>query len=192
MLSKRLIKLVLFFAIIFGLQTPVSFAGFPFGFNDEVPANILVSYFDIANGNTFVQVTNIDSVNSVTIHVQIFADLNNCVDRDFTDNLTPNETHVYDISNLQSANGNPINFALPADSHGFVVISSGNGMGTSTNDIIGNFRLVRSVGYEYRVNSAASTPASMAAPVNTFVARFTDDWGANQADIVGVRIDIIY
>ena len=93
---------------------------------------------------------------------------------------------MYDISNLQSANGNPINFAIPAGSHGFVVISSSDGMGNQVQEIVGNFRIVRNNGYEYRVNSALSD--DFAFPLLNYVARFTDNWGANQSDIVGVRV----
>ena len=187
MLSKRIIKLILLIAVVFTMQISESFAGKFAGFIDEQPGFVTVSYFDLANGNSYVQVTNIDSVESTTIHVQIFADLNNCVDRDFTDTLTPNETHVYDISNLQSANGNPINFQIPADSHGFVIISAGDGMGSRSDTIIGNFRIVRDAGYEYRVNSAIAGPGGVI-PLTTYVAKFTDNWGANQADIVAVRV----
>ena len=183
MIRLNALKLLLLIAVALGLQTSASFSGST-GFYAENPGFASVSYFDLANGNTFVQVTNIDSVDPIFIHVQIFADLNDCVDRDFTDSLTPNETHVYDISNLQSANGKPINFAIPAGSHGFVVISAGDGE-FETSSIISNFRIVRNEGYEYRVNSAI---ANFLFPQISYVARFTDNWGANQADIVGVRV----
>ena len=190
MMLSRILKVSLIVFLFCAVQFQESKANVSFGFFEDssnflAASNVIVSYFDIANGNTFVQVTNIDSTQAATIHVQIFADLNNCVDRDFTDTLTPNETHVYDISNLQSANGNPINFALPANSHGFVLISAGNGMGAPLDSLIGNFRVVRNAGYEYRVNSASCTgvPAQ-----EVLVARFTNDWGANQSDVVGVRI----
>ena len=186
MLSKRVVKLVLLIAVALGMQTSVSSAGEEFYFLEEAGARLLLSYFDTRERSTQVQVTNIDSIDSATIHVQIFADSFQCEDRDFTDTLTPNETHVYDISNLQSANGNPINFAIPDGSHGFVAISAAINNNTA-DTIIGNFRIIDDVGYEYRVNSAGwleDVP-----DCQDRVGRFSMRWGANQADFIAVDMD---
>ena len=193
-MEKRIISiLVITFAILFGLQTNHLVSGQPMmsdtlAFNEEDPGEILLSYFDLQNRNTFVQVTNPDSVNPTSIHVQIFADSFNCVDRDFNDSLTPNETHVYDIRNLVSANGNPINFQIPDGSHGFVVISQN--INDSGEGIIGNFRIVDNRGFEYKVNSAISEGNVFPGFVSSdfVVNSFTDQWGATHADIVAVKV----
>ena len=192
MIKIKLIKLVSVFAILFCFQATSSFAGAPIGgFWSEDPSGLLMSYFDTRNRRSYVQVTNTSSTNPALLHVQIFADLNTCEDRDFSDSLTPNETHVYDISNLQSANGNPINFAIPADSHGYVIITSNRVPGPNNpnpnQEIVGNFRIVDNSGYEYRVNSVQGRATDGPSPERA-AARFSDNWGANQADIVGVRI----
>lgn len=167
---------------------PASLAGMPPFISDTQAADVVVAYFDLRQRNTFVQVTNISSTASVTVHVQTFADTFNCEDRDFTDTLTPNETHVYDIRNLVTANGSQINFSIPDGSHGFVVISAGDGAGSIFRSLIGNFRIVDDSGYEYRTNMAARGFAG-AGNRAVRVARFTDNWGANLWDIVGVDIE---
>lgn len=174
--------------ILLGTFTQVSLAGIT-PFLSETRTTDLVAYFDLRQRNSFVQVTNVSSTASVTVHVQIFADTFNCEDRNFTDTLTPNETHVYDIRNLVFANGNSVNFQIPDGSHGFVVISAGNGTGLSLQQIIGNFRIVDDSGYEYRTNTAGLGFADLVGNQANRVARFTDNWGANFSDIVGVDID---
>ena len=67
----------------------------------------LVYYFNQigADGDTVIQVTNINDTEGVWIHVQFFRtfDPNDpgdpivCDERDFVDFLTPNDTHVYDL-----------------------------------------------------------------------------------------------
>ena len=171
--------------MLFSFNVQVSSAGDDY-FTDENASDLLVSYFDTRQRSTQVQVTNIDSVDTATIHVQIFADSFQCEDRDFTDTLTPNETHVYDISNLVSANGNPINFAIPDGSHGFVIISSAINM-VNAETIIGNFRIIDDGGYEYRVNSAGYE--NDIDECNDRVGRFSRAWGATHADFVAVDVD---
>ena len=61
-----------------------------------------------AAANTVIQVTNTNDTEAITIHVQIFrsfdpdddgpADPVICDERDFIDLLTPNDTHVYDLT----------------------------------------------------------------------------------------------
>ena len=69
----------------------------------------LIFYYDQASENSVIQVTNTNDTESVTIHVQLFrsfdpdddATTDNavfCDERDFVDLLTPNDTHVYDLS----------------------------------------------------------------------------------------------
>ena len=63
-----------------------------------------------------------------------------------------------------------------------MVISQNN---NEENSIIGNFRIIDAVGYEYRVNSAARLNSETFDP---HFGRFSDDWGSNLADVVGVRV----
>jgi len=71
----------------------------------------LVYYYDVSGspGSTDIQVTNTNDTEGVTIHVQIFRSFDPdepgtgapptiCDERDFNDFLTPNDTHVYDLS----------------------------------------------------------------------------------------------
>ena len=188
----RIIKfsaLLLLLSLCFNMSS--AFAGGGIGsfwsINDR-PVTIILSYFDLRDRETMVQVTNTSSIDPATIHVQIFADAFNCEDRDFFDSLTPNETHVYDIRNLVRATGVPVNFQIPDGSHGFVIISASDGT-MAQPLIIGNFRIIDDSGYEYRVNSAGSSEGAIP---GTFElgGRFTDNWGANLSDIVGVSVSI--
>lgn len=183
----RIIKFsVLLLLLSLGFAMPSAFAGGSFWNINDFPISNTLSYFDLRDRETMVQVTNTSSTVAAIIHVQIFADAFNCEDRDFFDSLTPNETHVYDIRNLVSANGSPINFQIPDGSHGFVGISASDGT-TAQDLIISNFRIIDDSGYEYRVNSAGNdainTPVAL-----ELVGRFTDNWGANLSDIIGVRV----
>ena len=184
----RIIKFsALLLLLSLGFNMPSAFAGVGIGnfwnINNR-PVTATLSYFDLRDRETMVQVTNTSSDIPATIHVQIFADAFNCGDRDFFDNLTPNQTHVYDISNLVRATGVPVNFQIPDGSHGFVIISSGDGTDTQQL-IISNFRIIDDSGYEYRVNSAGTNELSIDGTYN-LVGRFTDNWGARLSDIVGV------
>ena len=183
----RIIKFsALLLLLSLGFNMPSAFAGLGSIWNvNDSPAAITLSYFDLRERETMVQVTNTSSTDPVTIHVQIFADAFNCEDRNFFDSLTPNETHVYDIRNLASANGSPVNFQIPDGSHGFVAISASDGA-MAAPFIISNFRIIDNSGYEYRVVSASRGTLIL---VNyELIGRFSDNWGASLSDIVGVRI----
>ena len=187
----RIIKFsVLLVLLSLGFNMPSAFAGGSFWNVNDFPVSNTLAYFDLRDRETMVQVTNTSSTDPVTIHVQIFADAFNCGDRNFTDSLTPNETHVYDIRNLVRAIGTPVNFQIPDGSHGFVAISASDVAATPPEaqpSIISNFRIIDDSGYEYRVNSAGN-PVLLTDEALELVARFTDNWGANRSDIVGTRV----
>lgn len=94
-------------------------------------------------GTTFLQVTNGSVDTGVNIHVQIFADdeddsSNLCREHDFTDTLTPNDTHIYVLEDLDltgtapddgPSGGNNSGGAIAIDideTRGFVVVTSVN------------------------------------------------------------------
>ena len=72
--------------------------------------------------NTKLQITNHSSSQSVGYHVQIFDE--DCLEiRDFCDQLTPSDTHVYDFSNLITNTGSIIASGGLAGEEGFVTIT---------------------------------------------------------------------
>jgi len=134
----------------------------------------LVYFVDTRQRQSLVQVTNTTS-RGINIHVQLF-DLNNAVQQcnqcDFPDMLTPNDTHVYDVSDMMSNSGPGLpppasECGLDDDHYGFVVISFTNykdggsvcgagqdGCHVEGGPLIGMFRIIDESGYEYRTNAA--------------------------------------
>jgi len=153
--------LILFFSLAFSLTSVLD----AYSSHDEIsetdgPAIQLFSVFDLRDRESFVQVTNTDS-SEITIHVQIFNVDLDCNENNFYDTLTPNDTHVYNMRDIQTNNSNPSGVVLPEDAYGSVVITYvlGVGMNSVANDdenkvVIGNFRILDDNGYEYRTNMA--------------------------------------
>lgn len=153
----------------------------------------LVSYYDLRDRETLVQVSNI-SQEQVIIHVQIFRnDIPGCPEINFYDELTPSDTHIYDLRNIDG-NLSPVNITLEDDSNGIVVITHVESVGgpadfSSPGTLIGNFRIIDLPGnYEYRTNSAGHDFGS-AVPPARYTINFNQIGGNNFADIVGVEID---
>lgn len=118
--------------------------------------NEVYAYYDLRERNSYIQVTNIsDFLNPLCIHVQIFQQDQGCSELDFNDELTPNDTVVYDLDNLIRNNGSEVPVNLDDNSYGFVAISSydcNDIQGDTDEPLIGNFRIVDDSGYEYRMN----------------------------------------
>ena len=182
--------------------TSITYAGglglnFPFYFTHETDTTSggNYSFFDLRDRESFVQITNLDSSN-VTVHVQIFNVGNLCNENNFFDVYTTNDTHVYNMRDILTNDGNPSGVDLPNDAYGVMfVIAQQPGPSIDFNfaPIIGNFRIIDNAGYEYRTNSQSflaglfvvppdSTPA-----VTTF--NFNNEEGVILSDIVGIPIE---
>ena len=114
----------------------------------------LYSVVDLRERESFVQVTNV-SASPVTIHVQVFDVSNLCNENNFYDVYTGNDTHIYDMRNLTTNDGNPAGFVLPENAYGIFVVTVVDGVGGPTIEnsvLVGNFRIVDNAGYEYRTN----------------------------------------
>ena len=120
--------------------------------------------YDLRERESYIQLTNTDSgavfPDGITVHVQIFDVGNNCNENNFFDVYTALDTHVYNMRDIQTNNGNPSGVELPENSYGIVVISllgpEGFIIGLEEpefNFLIGNFRIIDNLGYEYRTNS---------------------------------------
>lgn len=83
----------------------------------------IISWWTQKSGkNTKFQVTNHSTSQNVGYHVQMFDE--NCLEiRDFCDQLTPSDTHVYDFSNLVTNTGSIISSAGLAGEEGFVIVT---------------------------------------------------------------------
>jgi len=179
MVTRLSFLIFTFFLTACFLNTDLSFAD-----DRDIPETdsgnySMYSFFDLRDRETFVQVTNTANPNfvepiagdddddvhdgmfdvsgDITVHVQIFNVPDNCNENNFFDTLTPNDTHVYNLRDIQTNNGSPSGVVLPDDSYGFVVISAVDPPTSIIDEdariLIGNFRILDDSGYEYRTNS---------------------------------------
>jgi hypothetical protein len=110
--------------------------------------------------------------------------------------MTGNDTHVYNMSDMKTNNGNPSGVDLPDDAYGFVVISIVEGVSApivAIEDgefVMGNFRIIDNSGYEYRTNMAGyntSEPFCFGLG-STLTFDFNQFGGANLSDVVGIAL----
>ncbi len=121
----------------------------------------LISFFDLRERESFIQVTNLDDGDSI-LHIQIFNVDQDCNENNFFDVYTPSDTHVYNMRDILTNDGNPSGIILPEGAYGFVAVTKVDQIGgdfnvENENILIGNFRILDNNGYEYRTNSQSST-----------------------------------
>ncbi|NIP31018.1 MAG: hypothetical protein GTO02_14695, partial [Candidatus Dadabacteria bacterium] len=206
----RIIQYILFLALII-LPTSLYAGNIPFvqstlGFNHKYnETNELHGYYDLRNRNTYVQVTNTETSDSITlptlcIHVQIFQQDQGCVELNFEDELTPNDTVIYDLDNLIRNNGTEVPINLDENSYGVVTISSfdcDNRNNDTPSALIGNTRIIDDSGYEYRMNlmgeesstNILSGGTTQSDPIGNIIIPFNTVDGATHSDIVAFVID---
>lgn len=180
---KSIIKISLI-AVLLLLPTQV-FAGHQMLSETDTEASALFSFLDLRERETFVQVTNTDDVNR-TLHVQIYNVGNLCNENNFFDVFTPNDTHIYNMSDIVTNDGTPSGIVLPENAYGFVVISvldDDGDLDTSLRVLIGNFRVIDNAGYEYRTNSAGRGEEE---DDEDFYFNFSTSNGVSLSDIVFV------
>jgi len=148
--------LTLFLILTFSvLPIKNSFAGTIFELDvlptDSAAEVAIVGFFDLRDRETFMQVTNVDSDPAGQVfHIQLFDVGNNCNENNFFDAYTPNDTHVYNLRDIQTNDGNPSGVILPDDAYG---IFFANVVDNFVDPIlIGNLRILDDNGYEYRTN----------------------------------------
>ncbi len=177
----------------------------------------MYSFFDLRDRESFVQVTNtanpafivdpgddddddnvedgmFDVSGNITVHVQIFNVANNCNENDFFDTLTPNDTHIYNMRDIQTNNGSPSGVVLPDGAYGFVVISAVDTptliIDEDARILIGNFRVVDNLGYEYRTNSNGQQQIPSFQPNNDFwYFNFNSEEGVILSDVIAIQTD---
>ena len=150
----------------------------------------LYSYFDLRNRESFIQVTNTDPAKQI-LHIQIFDVSNNCNENNFFDDYTINDTHVYNIRDIQTNDGDPSGVALPANAYGFVVVTavmSEGGPSVTNAELIGNFRILDNTGYEYRTNSLGITEDEPVT-IDEFTFNYNTKGNITHSDIVGININ---
>lgn len=153
----------------------------------------LFYYWDLRDRESSFQVFN-TSGEPVSIHVQIYiakSTPGGCDEIDFIDNLTPFDSHIYELGNLARNNITlpPLSFILPEDGFGFAVISVVEGPGFNVIDnpvLTGSFRIVDNAGYEYRANPAGVRPIGFTTDSYSF--NFDTLGDVTSSDVVGIPI----
>ena len=159
----------------------------------------LIYFFDLRERETFIQLTYPNSEffpgNAAQAHVQIFDVSNNCNENDFFDNYTVNDTHTYNMRDIQTNDGNPSGVVLPEGAYGIVAITlsvSPNISGLAQG--FGNMRIIDNNGYEYRTN-AQSTSSLIGAqasfpdnPNYRYSFNFNSESGVSLSDVVGINL----
>jgi hypothetical protein len=184
MLQDSLSKIKYFLVLAFLLVIPMQAnAGFEIGFDpiDQTDTGVdrLIYYYDTVGRETYVQVTN-TSDSFVGIHVQVFRAEDNCLEDNFDWCLTPGDTEIWNVEEF------PGGFDV-SESNGFVAISLDDTFdcGREENALIGMFRIIDDLGYEYRTNAASSEDFS-AFSEQFNVLNFNDVNGNNLSDVVGI------
>lgn len=166
----------------------------------------LYSVYDLRDRESFIQLTNTDGGTvfpaGVTVHFQVFDVGNNCIENDFFDTYTPNDTHIYNMRDIQTNNGNPSGVVLPDGSYGIVIISlivDGLIEGFENPEfqvLLGNFRILDDQGYEYRTNSTGS-PQTIGSGISgispleddsSYSFNFNSEAGVVLSDIYGISV----
>jgi len=183
-LSK--IKLILFVLSFVFLSAVPSFAGTSF---DAIPTDsadeTLIGFFDLRDRETFIQITNVDSDPAGNnVHIQIFNVANNCNENDFFDFYTPADTHIYNLKDLQTNDGNASGVILPDGAYG-VFIAFGE------EDLIGNLRVLDNNGFEYRTNLQGADDVQEISGDDELFATFNFNTisGTTLSDVIAIPID---
>ena len=183
---------LLLFSIFFSAELFAQIQNQEQNIDTDNPRRTLFGYFDLRERETFIQVTNVESVARV-YHVQIFNVGQDCNENNFFDDFTPNDTHIYNMRDILTNDGDLSGVVLPEDAYGIVVISavvSEGGNYQAGARIMGNLRILDDTGYEYRTNLVtirgnAENPSISDATI-TF--NYNMEAGVNLSDIVGITV----
>ena len=184
--------LILFFALAL-LFLPIKnvYAGFNGGISipeTDTGDYQLVGFFDLRDRESYIQITNtnIDPAGR-TIHIQLFNVGNLCNENNFFDAYTPNDTHVYNLRDIVTNDGNPSGVVLPSDAYGIIVATHLNDDIDRT--LIGNLRIDDINGYEYRTNLNAIGFQDRATNEQVFTFNYNTEGGVTLSDVVGISLD---
>jgi len=150
-ITKFRIALLAFILVL--LTTAQSFSGSAYD-NLESDSSLqgLFGFFDLRERETFIQVTNTNTLGN-NIHIQIFDVSNNCNENDFFDTYTVNDTHVYNLRDIKTNDGNDSGVVLPDGAYGvFVAYGEFADVRIERDSLIGSLRILDNNGYEYRTN----------------------------------------
>ncbi len=185
----RLLTLVFAFTALTAVNV---YAGLPVNETDHED-EVLVGFFDLRQRDTFVQVTNsiLQTPEPSVIHVQIFNVGDLCNENNFFDLYTPNDTHVYELRNILTNDGNPSGVVLPDDAYGIIVITSRDATNIEEEDgpqVIGNLRIQDNNGFEYRTNLNGIEEQAYDSDLDVYTFNYNTESGVTFSDIVGIML----
>ena len=188
-------------SVIAGVPGNISFTTPDTDTNFASSLSELVYFFDLRERETFIQLTFPDTsglagmgADGALAHVQIFDVSNNCNENDFFDNYTIHDTHVYNMRDIQTNDGNPSGVVLPGGAYGIVVVTMTVTIGGSNSPAgpIGNLRIMDNNGYEYRTNAQANDIfENSISPENSqkfYSFNFNQKGGVTLSDVVGITL----
>jgi len=143
----------------------------------------LVGFFDLRDRESFIQLTNTDNEGR-TIHIQVFNVGNLCNENNFFDAYTPNDTHVYNLRDIITNDGNPAGFELPDDAYGIFVATFDDDFF----NMIGNLRIEDNNGFEYRTNLGAIGERDFDPDPDVYTFNYNTESGVILSDIVGIML----
>lgn len=187
------------------------------GFGRGCPTNIsstdhdpfqLYAFFDLRDRESFFQVTNVNNPmgstfnQNIILHVQVFNVGDNCTENNFFDLYTPNDTHVYNLRDILTNDGDPSGVVLPENAYGVVVVtqvvSEGGPNVEGPGSLIGNFRVVDDNGYEYRTNASGisdieeQTGFGFLLGDNEYTFNYNTKGGVTLSDVVGIQVNGVF
>ena len=174
-----------FLVLLFLVVVPIKAWGGSYTIPDtDFPEDQLYFFWDLRDRQSFFQVTNTASA-ALTVHVQVFNAATGCTEFDYLDTYTGNDTHLYDVSDLDRNNLVPLGAPVLTGGFGFVAVSI---LTVSLDDevLIGNFRVIDDEGYEYRVNAAGNFEGGHTTSEYTF--NFNDIDSTILSDVVGIPV----
>ena len=164
---------------------------------DDGTFQALIYFYDLRERETFLQLTappNDEAGSSMTAHIQIYNVANNCSENNFNDVYTANDTHIYNMRDIRTNDGNPSGVVLPDNAYGLVVVSLYLPDLSRVDRSFGNMRIIDNNGYEYRTNAqqlsnfAFTSPGPPSNPELIYSFSFNSSSGITFSDIVGINI----
>lgn len=159
---------------------------------DTTTGDSLFYFFDLRDRESYIQLTHLvvaGPVTSSNMHIQIFDVSNNCNENDFFDIYTPNDTHVYNMRDIQTNDGSPSGVVLPDGAYGFVAITYSPLIPVQKLvGMLGNMRILDDNGYEYRTNAQYFDRAASDDPSQFYSFNFNQEAGVTFSDVVGITV----
>ncbi len=165
---------------------------------DDIGGFGIFYMFDLRDRETFIQLTYPDGEASGLpgrAHIQIFDVSNNCNENNFFDDYTINDTHVYNMRDIQTNDGNPSGVVLPDGAYGIVAVTMfavQGGVPSAFAGAFGNLRMIDNNGYEYRTNAQAVFANEAFQPEDNnqifYSFNFNQQGGVSLADVVGITL----